>query len=276
MTLQSNPELKSLNLNLLEEQAKQTRRLIIEVAHRSQSAHVGSSLSCVDILIALYFHQMHIVESDWQNRDIFITSKAHAAMALYATLTLKGVISPEQFFSYNQNDGALPSHLDRFTSKGIETSTGALGHGFNIGLGIAHGLKLQDSQRQVYSLIGDGETMEGSIWEGAMFAPKLKLDNFTAFMDYNKLQGYGSSTELCQFEPIVEKWEAFGWEVLRINGHNFSELISALQAPHCGRPKIIIADTIKGKGVSFMENEMKWHYFLVSDQIKDQALAELT
>ena len=264
------------DLNLLQEQAKQARRLIIEVAHRSKSCHVGSSLSCVDMLIALYFHKMHIVESDWEKRDIFILSKAHAAMALYAMLTLKDLICLEDFFGYFQNDGTLPAHLDRFTGKGIEISAGALGHGFNIGLGIAHAFKLQKNPRQVYSLIGDGESMEGSIWEGAQFSPKLKLDNFTAFMDHNNLQGYGRSTELCQFEPIDEKWKAFGWEVFRINGHNFTEIISALQAPHCGRPKIIIADTIKGKGVSFMEDEMKWHYFIVSDEFKDRALAELS
>ena len=137
MSHQANPNLKNKDLNLLQEQAKQLRRLIIKVAHRSQSGHVGSSLSCVDVLAALYFHQMYILESDWEERDIFILSKAHAAMALYAALTQKGLISLEDFFGYCQNDGTLPAHLDRFTSKGVEASAGALGHGFNIGLGVA-------------------------------------------------------------------------------------------------------------------------------------------
>jgi transketolase len=255
--------------------SKEVRKLIIEVAHLSKSAHVGSSLSCVDLLVALYFHQLNIDVKNWNARDIFVLSKGHAAMALYAALTCKGLIDEKTFFGYFQNDGTLPAHLDRFTGKGIEVSAGALGHGFNIALGVAYGYKLKKDKRKVYSLIGDGESMEGSIWEGALFSPKLEIDNYTAFLDHNNLQGYGRPTELCQFEPIVDKWKAFGWETFRVNGHDFREIIQALEAPHQGKPKIIIADTVKGKGVSFMENEMKWHYFTVTDDFKEQALKEL-
>jgi len=181
-----------LNKNLAKI-AQEARKLIIEVAWRSKSVHVGPALSCVDLLVALYFHELNISEKDWANRDIFVLSKAHAAMALYAILTMKGIISREIFMGYLQNDGTLPAHLDRFTSKGIEVSAGSLGHGFNMALGMAYGYKARGDKRKIYTLIGDGESQEGSIWEGALFGSKLGLDNFTAIMDYNNLQGYGRS-----------------------------------------------------------------------------------
>jgi transketolase len=196
-------------------------------------------------------------------------------MALYSVLTLKGLITKEQLLGYFQNEGTLPGHLDRLKGKGVEVSAGALGHGFNIALGMAYGYKLKNDKRRVYSIIGDGESMEGSIWEGALFAPKLGIDNFTVFLDHNNLQGYGHTTQLCHFEPIVDKWKSFGWETFRVDGHDFREILQALGAPHQGKPKVIIADTVKGKGVSFMENEMKWHYFIVTDEFKEQALREL-
>jgi len=255
--------------------AQETRKLIIEVACRSKSAHVGSSLSCVDLVVALYFNELNINEKEWHSRDIFILSKAHAAMAMYAILTIKGIMSKEIFMDYLQNDGTLPAHLDRITSKGIEVSAGSLGHGFNIALGMAYGFKMKKDKRKIYVLIGDGESQEGSIWEGALFASKLGIDNLTAILDYNNLQGYGRPNEICSYEPVVDKWKAFGWEVFRANGHNFNEIITAFKKPNNGRPKIIVADTIKGKGVSFMENELKWHYFIVTEEIKEKALQEL-
>lgn len=252
--------------------ANEVRKLIIDVACRSKSAHVGSSLSCVDILVSLYFHQLNIDLKNWDNRDIFVLSKAHGAMAFYAVLSLKGIIDDKILKQYLQNDGTLPAHLDRFTNKAIEASAGSLGHGFNMALGIAYGYKLRNDNRKVYTLIGDGESQEGSIWEGALFASKLGIDNFTAIMDHNNLQGYGRPTEICHFEPIADKWKAFGWQVERVGGHNFQELIKAYNKPGIGKPKIIIADTCKGKGVSFMENEMKWHYFIVTKELKQKAL----
>ncbi|MFQ5861543.1 MAG: transketolase [Candidatus Brocadiales bacterium] len=254
--------------------AKEVRKLIIEVAHRSKSAHVGTSLSCVDLMVSLYFHELHIDEKSWHNRDIFVLSKAHAAMALYAVLTIKGFIDKETFLNYMQDDGTLPAHLDRFTAKGIEVSAGSLGHGFNTALGMAYGFKTKGDKRNVFVLIGDGESEEGSIWEGALFAPKLGINNFTAILDYNNLQGYGRPNEICHYEPVEDKWKAFGWEVCRINGHNFSEIIQALKRPNNGRPKIIIADTTKGKGVSFMEDELKWHYFIVTKDYKEKAMRD--
>jgi transketolase len=255
--------------------AREARRLIVEIANKSKSAHVGSALSCVDMITTLYFYKMQIDKKSWKNRDIFILSKGHAAMALYATLTLKGFIKERDLFQYLQNDGKLPAHLDRFTNKAIEASAGSLGHGFNIGLGMAYAFRQKGEKRKVYVIIGDGESEEGSIWEGAMFAPKLGLENFTVLLDYNNLQGYGRPRDLCHYEPVRAKWEAFGWQVYEVDGHDYSQLIEALDAPSNGKPKIIVANTTKGKGVSFMENEMKWHYFVVTDEFKKMALDEL-
>jgi len=243
------------------------------MAHRSGGPHVGSALSCADILAVLYGGRLRL--EPWENRDIFILSKAHASMALYAALAVSGLMAPELLQTYCLENGALPAHLDRFTGPGIECSAGSLGHGFNIGLGMAHGFKQQRSGRSVFVLIGDGESQEGSIWEGALFAPPMGLDNFTAIMDYNNLQGYGRATEICSFEPVAAKWQSFGWHVCAIDGHDHSAVLAALAEDSGGRPKLIVARTVKGKGVSFMENELIWHYYIVTDQHKDAALKEL-
>ncbi len=255
--------------------ARQARQSIIEMACRSGSAHVGSCLSCVDLLVAVYFGALKIERNDWQDRDIFVLSKGHAAMALYAVLALKGLLPKRLLQGYFLNDGTLPAHLDRSPSYGIEVSAGSLGHGFNMALGAAYGYKLKNDRRKVFALIGDGESEEGSVWEGALFASKLGLDNVTVLMDRNDLQGYGRPTEICYFEPIVDKWKAFGWRVDRVDGHDFKQVLAAIRKPHAGRPKMIIADTRKGKGVSFMEDQMKWHYFVVTDEVRLQAMREL-
>lgn len=236
---------------------------------------MGPALSCVDLLVTLYFYELNIHENDWINRDIFVLSKAHAAMGLYTILTIKGIIGREVLMGYLQNDGTLPAHLDRFTCKGIEVSAGSLGHGFNIALGMAYGYKMRRDKRKIYTLIGDGESQEGSIWEGALFGSKLGLDNFTAIMDYNNLQGYGRSRDICSFEPIKPKWEAFGWHAIEIDGHDVGAIKHAFDENSMGKPKIVIAHTIKGKGVSFMEDQLIWHYYLVTDEHKNKALLEL-
>ena len=249
------------------------RKTIIHMAHKSKSPHVGSSLSCVDILTVLYFDVLRL--EPWERRDIFILSKGHAAMALYSTLAVKGILDKNLLDGYCLNNGTLPAHLDRFSIKGVEVSAGSLGHGFNIGLGMAYGFRKKGSGRKVYTIIGDGESQEGSIWEGALFASKLGLDNFTAVMDYNNLQGYGRARELCSFEPVSLKWEAFGWHVTEVDGHDPEDIRNAFDADSCGRPRMIIARTTKGKGVSFMEDRLRWHYFTVTDERKERALKEL-
>jgi len=258
----------------LAETARGIRRTILEMANRAQSPHVGSALSCADILATLYFGVLRL--DPWEERDICILSKGHAAMSLYSTLAARGILDQATIEGYYQNGGTLPGHLDRSPERGIEVSAGSLGHGFNMGLGMAHGFKLKGSDRRVYAVIGDGESQEGSIWEGALFAPTLGLDNFTAIMDHNNLQGYGRPTELCAFEPAREKWQAFGWCALEVDGHDHGALLAALAADPGGRPKIIIAKTTKGKGVSFMEDQLIWHYYMVTDAHRSQALEELS
>lgn len=258
----------------LKQTATEIRKTIITLANRSKSPHVGSCLSCTDILATLYFDVMNL--DPWRQRDIFILSKAHAAMALYATLSAKGLMEAALLEGYYQNDGTLPAHLDRNPARGIEVSAGSLGHGFNMGLGMAYAFQQKENTRRVYSIIGDGESQEGSIWEGAMFASRLGLDNFTAIMDHNNLQGYGRPTEVCCFEPMREKWEAFGWHVLEVDGHDHSAMKQALVCSSHGKPKIILARTTKGKGVSFMEDELIWHYYIVTDDHKKKCFEELT
>ncbi len=261
------------DMNQLEITAKSIRRRIIEVACNSKCPHVGCALSCVDILTVLYFDILRL--DPWENRDIAILSKGHASLALCSTLAERGIIDETLLEGYFRDNGTLPAHLDRFCAKGIEVSSGALGHGFNIGLGMAMGFKKQQSDRRVFAVIGDGESQEGSIWEGASFGARLGLDNFTAIMDYNKLQGYGRANELCYFEPVADKWKAFGWEAIEVDGHDIEAMSQIVGEPTGGKPRIVIAHTTKGKGVSFMEDKLEWHYYIVTEQLRDEALKEL-
>jgi len=258
----------------LEQIAKNIRKSILHIANLSSSPHTGTALSSVDILVTLYFKILNIKDFDDLNRDIFIMSKGHGAMALYATLYEKGFLSKDEFESYYQNEGVLPAHLDKTTNKAIEVSSGSLGHGLPQALGFAYSKKLRDLNGDVYVLMGDGETQEGSVWEAAMLAPKMNLDNLTIFIDRNNLQGYGRADELVSYEPIDEKFRAFNWDVYRIDGHNLEEIEKTIKIK-TNKPKAIICDTTKGKGVSFMEDELKWHYFIVTDEIKAQACCEL-
>jgi len=254
--------------------ALEIRKTIIEMAHKSNGPHVGSALSCADIMAALYFGVLDIKSPESEERDRFILSKAHSAMALYSALFHKGWLDEHTLMSYYQNGGSLPAHTDRFTVKGIEISAGSLGHGLPIGLGIAHAFKLRGAKQKVYVLMGDGETQEGSVWEAAMLAPALKLSNLTVLIDYNNLQGYGRARELVSFEPLAEKWRAFGWNAVEVDGHDHKSIKSACLA-NSDMPKVIICNTTKGKGVSFMEDELKWHYFLVTKEHRENALKEL-
>jgi len=248
------------------------RKNILHIANLAISPHVGSALSCADIISTLYFKVLRL--DDYENRDLFILSKAHSAMTLYATLYEKRLLSKDDIDGYYQNAGTLPAHTDRLTNKYIEISAGSLGHGLPIAIGMAHALKLKKSNRQVYVLMGDGESQEGSIWEASMLAPKLGLNNLTVFIDRNDLQGYGRASEILSYEPIDEKFKSFNWEVLRIDGHNHQAIEDAIVF-QTDKPKMIICDTIKGKGVSFMEDELVWHYYLVTDEIKQKAIKEL-
>jgi transketolase len=251
---------------------KQIRKNIIHLANLSKSPHVASALSCADIIATLYFKILKL--EPFEKRDIFILSKAHSAMALYSTLYEKKLLTKKEFESYYQNGGVLPAHTDKKSNKYIEISAGSLGHGLPIGIGMAYSMKLKKEKRKVFVLMGDGESQEGSVWESAMIAPKLNLDNLVVFIDRNNLQGYGRADELLSYEPIDDKFKAFNWEVIRIDGHNVNEIIKAVKVK-TDKPKMVILDTIKGKGVNFMEDKLIWHYYIVTDEIKREALKVL-
>ena len=254
--------------------AKKIRQEIIKASYRARSAHNGSNMSCADIFSALYFHILRLPpQTDFEKRDIFVLSKAHSALALYSTLYLKGLISKEIFESFYTNDGHLPGHLDRHSSPFVEVSAGSLGHGLAMALGMAYACK----EKRVFCLMGDGECQEGSIWESAMLAPKLNAFNLIAIVDYNNLQGYGRARELVAFEPFAAKWQAFGWEAIEVDGHDEKAIINAINKhlKTAKKPLCLICHTIKGKGVSFMEDELCWHYYAIGDDEYKQALKEL-
>lgn len=265
--------------------AKEIRLKMLEISHRVKSAHIGSNLSCIDILTAIYFKCLNLPNSSDKNfakRDIFMLSKAHSALALYCTLYKKGLLSEVDLNSFYTNDGKLPAHLDRFSNPYIEISAGSLGHGLAMAVGFALGIKnelnLQNRRRAVFCLMGDGESQEGSIWEAAMIAPRLNLNNLIVLIDYNNLQGYGRAKELVAFEPLREKWLAFGFECVELDGHDedaiSSVILSYLNTPQ-NKPLCVICKTIKGKGVSFMEDNLVWHYYAISDDEFKQAKKEL-
>jgi len=257
----------------LEKIAKNIRKNILKIANSSGGPHTGSALSIVDILAVLYFKILNIDPFD-ENRDIFILSKGHGAMALYATLYEKDLLSGDDFFSYYLNGGVLPAHLDRSRSKYIEVSSGSLGHGLPQALGFAYSKKLKHQNGKVFVLMGDGESQEGSVWEAVMLAPKMGLDNLVLIIDRNDLQGYGRPSELVSFESLDDKFRAFNWDVARVDGHNFDDIYKAL-TKDSNLPLAVICDTVKGKGVSFMENELKWHYFIVTDELLKKGVEEL-
>ena len=243
---------------------------------KSKSSHIGSSLSIVEILVTLYFNILKIDQKklNKSNNDRFILSKAHASVALYAVLAERGFFPLNYLEKYYSNDGILPGHLDKTSIPGIEFSAGALGHGFSAAIGMSISYKQSKNSGRIFVLIGDGECNEGSIWEGAMLAAHLKLNNLTAIVDYNKIQSFGRTNDVINQEPIIDKWKAFGWNVIEVDGHNFNELIDAFNAKH-DKPKMIISHTVKGKGISFMENKLEWHYKSPNNEQFDNALKEI-
>lgn len=225
--------------------------------------HIGGSLSLIEILTYLYWKEIKVdpKNPNWDERDIFILSKGHAGPALYSTLALKGFFPESWLNTLNKGGTRLPSHCDRNQTPGIDMSTGSLGQGLSVACGVAYGAKLKKKNRRVYSIIGDGETEEGQNWEAAMFASQKKLDNLIALTDYNKMQLDGTTAEIVELENLVDKWRAFGWQVEKTNGHDFSCIDKAFKACHNtnGKPKMIILDTIKAKGLPRLENKVESH-----------------
>ena len=268
------------NLSNLKAIATECRRDIIKMLELAGSGHPGGSLSAIDIVVALFFNEMRMDPRDpaWPDRDRFILSKGHAVPALYAVLSKKGAIPREDLWTLRKTNSKLQGHPDRVMMPVVEASTGSLGQGFSIAQGIAIGLKMQNRDSRVYCLIGDGESQEGQIWETAMSAPKFKLDNLVVIVDANNGQIDGKVTEVMDLSPLPEKWKAFNWNVLEIDGHDMSQILSALDNAKKtkGKPTAIIARTVKGKGVSFMENNIGWHGVAPSAEESKKAIEELS
>ena len=255
----TNPE-PAIEKNL-DEISASLRFSVVQMCHDSKSAHLGSCLSCIDILSSLYFQVLNVKPDipDWPGRDIFILSKGHAAMALYATLAAKGFFAADLLEQYNQDGGLLAEHPPASGLAGVEAATGSLGHGLPIATGEALAIKMREQKRRVFCLISDGETNEGSVWEAALFAAAHKLDNLIVFLDYNKWQATGKSDEILNTTAHADKWRAFGWDVEMIDGHDCHQIVTS-SYNNSNKPKLIVADTVKGKGVSFMEDDNNWHY----------------
>lgn len=269
----------SYQIEDLLEISKNIRKKIIKMVSISKSSHVGSAMSIVEILVVLYFKILKIYPHDPvnENRDRFILSKGHASAALYAVLSEIGFFNENLLDKFFIDGGVLPGHLDRNVNMGIEVSSGSLGHGLSIGTGMAIAAKHDKKDHKIYVLMSDGECDEGSVWEAAMLAGHLKLDNLVAIIDYNKLQSFGRVKEVLNLEPLCEKWTAFGWDVKEVNGHDFQELLNALGSIpiKSDKPSIVIAHTIKGKGVSFMEDKLEWHYKSPDQQQYEMAIKEI-
>lgn len=267
------------DISFLKEKAKEIRRSIVSMITEAKSGHPGGSLSATDILTALYFSEMNIDPANpkMEGRDRFVLSKGHAAPAIYATLAERGYFSKDELMTLRKFGSRLQGHPDMKKLPGIEISTGSLGQGLSVANGMALNAKMFNENYRTYVILGDGEIQEGQIWEAAMTAAHYKLDNLCAFLDNNNLQIDGNVSEIMGVEPLDKKWEAFGWNVIKIDGHDFEQILSALdKARECkSKPTMIIAKTIKGKGVSFMENVCGFHGVAPTLEELERALAEL-
>lgn len=263
----------------LKKKAITIRQEIIKMTSNAGSGHLGGSLSCVDILVALYFHQLKCNPQNpsWPHRDRFILSKGHAAPALYATLALRGYFPKEELSTFRSINSRLQGHPDNRKTPGVEASTGSLGQGLSVGIGMALGFKLANRGNYVYVLVGDGELNEGQMWEAAMFANHYKINNITVLVDRNHGQNDGRTKEIMSLEPISTKWAAFGWNVLEVDGHNIKDILDILDRSmeNRGKPVAIIAETVKGKGVPLIEGNNDYHAKPLPDELVSQAVEEL-
>jgi transketolase len=264
----------------LEKKARQLRLEAIGMVHRRGQGHPGGSLSTAEILSVLYDHQMRIdpQRPDWEDRDRFILSKGHACSLYYAALSSRGYFQSDDLKSWGHIGSHLQGHPDRLKTCGVEMTSGSLGHGINIGAGLCLAARLKGSDSRTYVLIGDGECQAGVLWEGAMTAAKYKLDNLTVILDNNGVQLDGRLEDIMPMEPFWKKWEAFNWAVIEIDGHSVVQILDALDWAReiKGRPTIIIAHTVKGKGISYMEGRSAWHGRAPTDEEYAQAIKELS
>ena len=262
----------------LEEQAVQLRRDIVEMIHAAKAGHPGGSLSAVDMITALYFHVMRIDPQNprWEDRDRFVLSKGHACPALYAALARRGFFDPKHLTTLRQYHSILQGHPDMNKTPGIDISSGSLGNGLAIGVGMAMSGRLHHQDYMTYVMLGDGEVQEGMVWEAAMAAHHHDLGNLVAIVDCNGVQINGWVNEIMTVEPLADKWRAFGWNVVEVNGPNMQDLLTVLQTAQTMRhPTVILMRTVKGRGVSFMEDDCKWHGNSPSDEELVQAILEI-
>jgi transketolase len=263
----------------LEKKTKEIRKTILRTICKGGGGHIPASLSIVDILAVLYYYVLKIdpKRPDEVERDRFILSKGHACVALYAILADRDFFAKEHLDTFGRRGSILGGHPDMHKVPGVEASTGALGHGFPFGVGVAFAGKMDKKDYHVFVLVGDGECQEGSIWEAALFASQHKLDNLTVIIDYNKLQAMDRLDNIVSLEPLADKWKAFGWEVREVDGHDITKLEAVFKSVPfvSGKPNLIIAHTIKGKGVSFMENVPIWHFRLPNEQETKKICEEL-
>ncbi|MDO9534208.1 MAG: transketolase [Bacillota bacterium] len=266
-------------LEELRVKARDLRKDIITMIYKAGSGHPGGSLSVIDILVVLYYKVMNINSGNYLDpqRDRLVLSKGHACPALYAVLADKGFFSRTFLDTLRKIDSPLQGHPDMLKTPGIEISTGSLGQGLSAANGMALAARLDNSKRRTYVILGDGELQEGQIWEAAMSSAHYRLDNLTAFLDYNGLQIDGWTRDVKSTDPIVDKWRSFGWHVLEVDGHDYASLLEAVGRAHAykGAPTMIIAHTVKGKGVSFMENQIDWHGQAPNKEQYEIALADL-
>lgn len=267
-----------MKAEIIAEKCKEIRKQVFIQAYHGGGAHMGAAFSVADILGTLYFGDVLRYQPDypeWEDRDKVILSKGHAGVALYAALALAGYFDKEHLKTYCQMGSNFGGHPKIHDIPGIEASTGALGHGLSFAIGIAYANKVDYRSSHVYTILGDGECQEGSIWEGALSAPTLELDNLTVIVDHNKLQAMDSMENIVRMKPFADKWKAFGWNVVEIDGHNHAEIRDALLIRESGVPTLVIANTIKGKGVSFMENVPIWHFRMPNEEERPILMREL-
>lgn len=270
---------QSRDIEFLKEKARTVRIEILKMLTQAGSGHTGGSLSAADIVTALYFYKMRHRPDDpkWLERDRFILSKGHAAPLLYTVLSLTGYFDKSLLSTLRKTGSPLQGHPSSKMLQGVEVSTGSLGQGLSIANGMALGLRLDDSPARVYCLLGDGEIQEGQVWEAAMTAGHYALDNLCAIVDLNSLQIDGRCEDVMKIDPVAEKWKAFNWHIFEIDGHNMEEIITALDKAEKikGKPSVILAKTIKGKGVSIFEGKVEYHGLAPTKEELEIALKEL-
>lgn len=266
-------------IDRLREISGRLRITIIEMLTKAGSGHPGGSLSAIDIVTALYFARMKHdpKRPDWADRDRFVLSKGHGVPALYAVMAEAGYFPKEELMTLRERGSRLQGHPVNTSLPGIEACTGSLGQGLSVAQGMALASKMDGGKFHVYCMIGDGESQEGQIWEAAMSAPKFGLDTLTLFFDHNRGQIDGPVKEVMDIEPLADKWRAFNWNVLSIDGHDYAQILGAIDQARAtkGKPTVILADTVKGKGVSFMEHQISWHGAAPNKDQSEKAIAEL-